>query len=937
MSEDNCEEDFGYRKNALALRLQQRRSRKVLAEQGIIPPLKSPGTYFEQVQRLQRAKKEDYLNRAIQIRPDRDMLVQKHILEDTVAAGSIVASQKDLKKAKLVDDLNDKIAFRPGVIELVERNIFPANDDIHEAIKGGHVQYKKIADFMEEDSSDALSPDQHPPLTSSPPLILQLATTTTAIASVDKISSFQAKADHNFSKSSTTSIFTQGSSHPYLSRQTSKGSKLNQTNIGIPRISNARRKKEKPKMKKFKYHQYVPPDMQGKDKDLPNLQGDTPYSRLLQQQQLYLQFQIMNNQRAAQRSAESSQSGSFQQQPMVPPPPPVVQSMKIEKPRKTNTVLTQNKLDEMKVSELKEELKARGLKVTGTKEVLVERLKPFCARQDNMFLSDLCSDESNSAFDTAGSSCMLNDLSYPSMNKDEHSNSTHTTNSEHNPSTTAYSIGPSTVFTHKLSRMPVPEQHKVVLKQEKITMPTWHPNPEPHHTEQPQGYGMMEISKDKMLEKQQKEINDLKRMVELHRSQLQQLQIQKELAAKAQQSQSKQPEAQLSTSSFEFPTAQLRFHSSHYNTSHSNSTQNQSQNSEQPPNYDQAYEMLNDGPIEPHHEANRDMEDLLELLTDSGEIPPSPVVTRQLLNDHASYHGINHNSTTLHHKPVPNNNNYSRQRNSIEYSVILQEQAQLQREVQKNRVKHPPSYPTKAMGQYVGDGEVSDLTKMLVDSAGDALMDTSNFPPVSPQQQEYARHSARNSVDSGILYSTPHFSPMDTNMDSMGKDMVNDLRLSTSSLDSGEQTLNTVSLSPMTSPRVRHAMSVHPNYHHMSTSPRSNHHLVKSASQELLSSNDPPQPTTNNSQMDNELGWLDLTLGSAVGGPPSPGGPFGNISFEENTPQHTRHAAYNGVHENEMFTGGSTGALNYTPSSNGAVIDPQWDSWEGLLSPNYNT
>uniref|UniRef100_H2YRI8 Phosphatase and actin regulator n=1 Tax=Ciona savignyi TaxID=51511 RepID=H2YRI8_CIOSA len=223
MAEENTDENFGFRKNALALRLQQRRSRKVLADQGIIPPLKSPGTYFEQVQRLERARKEDYLNKAIQIRPNRDMLVQKHILEDTAAAGLIVANQKDLKKAKLVDDLNDKIALRPGVIELVERNIFPANEDIHEALKGGHVQYKKIADFIEEDSSDAFSPEQHPPLTSSPPLILQLATTTTAIASVDKITSFQAKADQScYSKSSTTSIFTQGSSHPYLSRQTSK-------------------------------------------------------------------------------------------------------------------------------------------------------------------------------------------------------------------------------------------------------------------------------------------------------------------------------------------------------------------------------------------------------------------------------------------------------------------------------------------------------------------------------------------------------------------------------------------------------------------------------------------------------------------------------------------------------------------------------------------
>jgi len=43
--------------------------------------LKSPGTYFEQMQKLDRARKEDYLNHAIQIRPIRDVLVQKHILE----------------------------------------------------------------------------------------------------------------------------------------------------------------------------------------------------------------------------------------------------------------------------------------------------------------------------------------------------------------------------------------------------------------------------------------------------------------------------------------------------------------------------------------------------------------------------------------------------------------------------------------------------------------------------------------------------------------------------------------------------------------------------------------------------------------------------------------------------------------------------------------
>lgn len=43
--------------------------------------LNSPGTYFPQIQRLERARKEDFLNHAIQERPERDMLVQKHILE----------------------------------------------------------------------------------------------------------------------------------------------------------------------------------------------------------------------------------------------------------------------------------------------------------------------------------------------------------------------------------------------------------------------------------------------------------------------------------------------------------------------------------------------------------------------------------------------------------------------------------------------------------------------------------------------------------------------------------------------------------------------------------------------------------------------------------------------------------------------------------------
>lgn len=48
------------------------------------------------------------------------------------------------------------------------------------------------------------------------------------------------------------------------------------------------------KVKKLKYHQYIPPDQKA-DKERPP-QMDSSYAKLLQQQQLFLQLQILNQQ-----------------------------------------------------------------------------------------------------------------------------------------------------------------------------------------------------------------------------------------------------------------------------------------------------------------------------------------------------------------------------------------------------------------------------------------------------------------------------------------------------------------------------------------------------------------------------------------------------------------------------------------------------------------
>ena len=47
-------------------------------------------------------------------------------------------------------------------------------------------------------------------------------------------------------------------------------------------------------VKKLKYHQYIPPDQKA-DKERPP-QMDSSYAKLLQQQQLFLQLQILNQQ-----------------------------------------------------------------------------------------------------------------------------------------------------------------------------------------------------------------------------------------------------------------------------------------------------------------------------------------------------------------------------------------------------------------------------------------------------------------------------------------------------------------------------------------------------------------------------------------------------------------------------------------------------------------
>nr|XP_020727889.1 MKL/myocardin-like protein 2 isoform X5 [Odocoileus virginianus texanus] len=380
----------------LQLRLQQRRTREQLVDQGIMPPLKSPAAFHEQIKSLERARTENFLKHKIRSRPDRSELVRMHILEETFAEPSLQATQMKLKRARLADDLNEKIAQRPGPMELVEKNILPVDSSVKEAIIGvGKEDYPQTqGDFsFDEDSSDALSPDQpasqesqgsaaspsEPKVSESPSPV-----TTNTPAQFTPVS----PAVPEFLKTPTADQPPPRSTAPVLPPSTTSSAKpgpalVKQSHAKNPNDKHRSKKCKdpKPRVKKLKYHQYIPPDQKG-ERSEPQM--DSNYARLLQQQQLFLQLQIL-----------SQQGQHYNYQTILPAPlkplsdknsssgNPTLNTTTSNTPRQNTPAPVRkpgplpSSLDDLKVSELKTELKLRGLPVSGTKLDLIERLKPY--------------------------------------------------------------------------------------------------------------------------------------------------------------------------------------------------------------------------------------------------------------------------------------------------------------------------------------------------------------------------------------------------------------------------------------------------------------------------------------------------------------------------------------------------------------------------------
>ncbi|KAF6095670.1 myocardin [Phyllostomus discolor] len=385
-------------RSVLQLRLQQRRTQEQLANQGIIPSLKSPTVFHEQRKHLDSNKAEDTLKRKARNRSSGAGLVTMHILQASTAERSIPTAQMKLKRARLANDLNEKIALRPGPLELVEKNILPVDSTVKEAIKGNQVTFSKSADafaFEEDSSSDGLSPDHTRSEDSQGPARSPPDTKATEAslagppgAIQDLTSGSENDRNDSVSQPSNQSDAVKQGLGP-LSTPNPVHAAVKSKSLSDSKNRHKKPKDPKPKVKKLKYHQYIPPDQKA-EKSPPPM--DSAYARLLQQQQLFLQLQILSQQQQQRLSYPGVHHAQLKE-----PNEQMVRNPNSSSTPLSNTPLSPVKnsfsgqtgvsslkpgplpsnLDDLKVSELRQQLRIRGLPVSGTKTALMDRLRPF--------------------------------------------------------------------------------------------------------------------------------------------------------------------------------------------------------------------------------------------------------------------------------------------------------------------------------------------------------------------------------------------------------------------------------------------------------------------------------------------------------------------------------------------------------------------------------
>ena len=277
---------------------------------------------------------------------------------------SLIDKQMRLKRKKLEDNLNDKLSFRPGPLELVKQNILEAGTEMSHAVQDGTVPFTETTsdyiDSFSPESVDSPEPSPEPSQVASPPSIASSPGSTCITSTVQALASLQAQTrkhsqEQQEQQQQQHQLFLQQQN----GQQQATPSQLPVSAMGAKKETKSRKKTPKPKVKKYKYHEYRPPNGEMEKYDLPS---DSPYGLLLQQQQLYLQLQVLYQ--------------NYPHHCMLPSIPENIKLGVNGTKNNNGSDLEKNmKIEDMRVVDMRRALKERGLPVFGSKTDLIKRLK----------------------------------------------------------------------------------------------------------------------------------------------------------------------------------------------------------------------------------------------------------------------------------------------------------------------------------------------------------------------------------------------------------------------------------------------------------------------------------------------------------------------------------------------------------------------------------
>ncbi|KAM4650880.1 MEF2-activating motif and SAP domain-containing transcriptional regulator [Discoglossus pictus] len=383
-------------RSVLQLRMQHRRSQEQMSERNLMPSLnKIHSTFPEQNGIMGQNKTEDLMKYKGQNKLHKVAAVKMHFSEDTL----VESDELKEKKARLAEDLNEKILHRPGPLELVKKNILPLAPGMKDGMKD-QIQLSSSSDTFSFDddisSTSSSSTSSSPRFAPSPSLSVNMSpTSTNTVFQLDLPQIIEVNEPSAGKITEADSLATNRPATHHPTQASSGAPKVPTKPSDLGKSQRQKKTKDaKPKVKKLKYHQYIPPDQKA---DRSPVAMDAAYSRLLQQQQIFLQLQILNQQQnqtfcvqavhPLTTSISADQVISF-----TGATPTGASTINLSPPPGTAAVATASNpttasplkpemlpanMDDLTVSELRQHLRKRGLPVSGTKPALLERLRPY--------------------------------------------------------------------------------------------------------------------------------------------------------------------------------------------------------------------------------------------------------------------------------------------------------------------------------------------------------------------------------------------------------------------------------------------------------------------------------------------------------------------------------------------------------------------------------